>query len=381
VGWFPSSDIGSVAASKEPRESAPDLGPELPTHIRASFPSTVPPEEPAIIVGMPILSVGVVRENDPASIDDSDWDPVSPARTASAVEWAEVEFVPPPSSNGFSKHASADSEYIEVDENDLVPPSQPEEEAEDELVAADMDPAALEFESEAGHFDSSELDFEPPTLHIQPAPPSYRPGPTFHTDLAALHKELAEFDMKPRAVSAQPGPLDDLAPLEPAKVPPEPTPDVEAPPNEEALEADSQEKQEKGPPRPSVAPAGPAPVVMIVEDDASIRQMLTHSLGTDYCVYEASDGVIALDMLSRMSAPDLLLLDVRMPRMDGLALAVHVRQDTRMRMVPIIFLTGLDSPHDVVNGINAGARQYVTKPFKMKELKRRVDRALAHRAV
>jgi DNA-binding response OmpR family regulator len=119
---------------------------------------------------------------------------------------------------------------------------------------------------------------------------------------------------------------------------------------------------------------------MVVEDDASIREMLTRSLGTEYCVYEAPDGVVALDMLSRMNAPDLFLLDVRMPRMDGLALAGRVRQDTRMRRVPIIFLSGLDAPRDVVAGINAGARHYVTKPFKMKDLMRRVGRALSHRA-
>jgi CheY-like chemotaxis protein len=134
-------------------------------------------------------------------------------------------------------------------------------------------------------------------------------------------------------------------------------------------------------PRPSAAPSASARVVMVVEDDASIREMLTRSLGTEYCVYEASDGVVALDMLARMNTPDLLLLDVRMPKMDGLALAGHMRADDRMRRVPIIFLSGLDSPNDVVNGINAGARQYVTKPFKMKELMRRVDRAIKHRSV
>jgi CheY-like chemotaxis protein len=134
-------------------------------------------------------------------------------------------------------------------------------------------------------------------------------------------------------------------------------------------------------PRPSVVPSASARVVMVVEDDATIREMLTRSLGTEYCVYEASDGVTALAMLKRMSAPDLFLFDVRMPKMDGLALAGRMREDTRMRKVPIIFLSGLDAPRDVVNGINAGARQYVTKPFKMKDLLRRVDRAIKHRSV
>jgi CheY-like chemotaxis protein len=140
-------------------------------------------------------------------------------------------------------------------------------------------------------------------------------------------------------------------------------------------------QQDDGPPRPSAAPSASARVVMVVEDDASVREMVTRSLGAEYCVYEATDGVAALDMLARMNAPDLLLLDVRMPRMDGLTLAGRVRADARMKSVPIIFLSGLDAPRDVVNGINAGARHYLTKPFKMRDLVRRVDRALRHRAV
>jgi DNA-binding response OmpR family regulator len=119
-----------------------------------------------------------------------------------------------------------------------------------------------------------------------------------------------------------------------------------------------------------------AKVVMVVEDDPSIREMLVRSLGVDYSVYEASDGQLALDMLARMKAPDLLLMDVMMPRMDGLQLAAKLKGENHLKGVPIIFLTGRDSPKDFVQGINVGARHYLTKPFKIQELLTKVAKTM-----
>jgi len=130
-------------------------------------------------------------------------------------------------------------------------------------------------------------------------------------------------------------------------------------------------------PRPVVSPGPTAKAVMVVEDDASIREMLTRSLGQDYSVYEATDGHSALEMLARIKPPpDLLILDVMMPKMDGLQLASQLKADTRLRTVPIIFLTGRDSHRDVIQGINLGARHYVTKPFKIPDLLAKVAKAL-----
>jgi DNA-binding response OmpR family regulator len=129
-------------------------------------------------------------------------------------------------------------------------------------------------------------------------------------------------------------------------------------------------------PVPSAKPSATARVVMVVEDDAAIREMLVRSLGMEYCVYEAHDGQMALDMLSAMKEPDLLLLDVMMPHMDGHVLAGKLKAEKRFKSVPIVFLTGLDSPKDVVMGINAGARHYVTKPFKIQDLLAKVAKAI-----
>jgi DNA-binding response OmpR family regulator len=129
-------------------------------------------------------------------------------------------------------------------------------------------------------------------------------------------------------------------------------------------------------PVPSADPSRTAKVVMVVEDDAAIRELLVRSLGQEYRVYEAHDGQMALDMLSAMKEPDLMLLDVMMPHMDGHVLAGKLKAEKRFKNVPIVFLTGLDSPKDVVMGINAGARHYVTKPFKIQDLLGKVAKAI-----
>jgi DNA-binding response OmpR family regulator len=141
------------------------------------------------------------------------------------------------------------------------------------------------------------------------------------------------------------------------------------------------------PPLVAVAPVAPmvrpnphgsatGPTVMVVEDDPAIREMLIRSLSASYRVYDASDGQEALEALQRWDAPDLLVLDVMMPRMDGLALARALKGENKTKSIPIIFLTGLDSAKDVVQGINAGARHYLTKPFKIQDLLSKVSKIL-----
>ncbi len=132
-------------------------------------------------------------------------------------------------------------------------------------------------------------------------------------------------------------------------------------------------------PTPSANPGPHAKIIMVVEDDAAIRDMLVRSLGTNYCVYESSDGQVALDNLARMKPPDLIIMDVMMPRMDGWTLASKVKAESRLKNVPLIFLTGRDSPKDVVQGINAGARHYLTKPFKIQTLLEKVGKAIGEK--
>jgi DNA-binding response OmpR family regulator len=122
------------------------------------------------------------------------------------------------------------------------------------------------------------------------------------------------------------------------------------------------------PPKPSAKPSELAQVVVVVDDDPDIRTMLVKALGTTYTVYEARDGEEARALLAVLPPPDALVCDIMMPRLDGLALAKVLRKAPGLERLPILFLTAKDSPLDLVAGINAGARHYVTKPFKVAEV-------------
>ncbi|MGA3124127.1 MAG: response regulator [Polyangiaceae bacterium] len=121
-------------------------------------------------------------------------------------------------------------------------------------------------------------------------------------------------------------------------------------------------------PKPAAMPNAAAPVVLVVDDDSAIRTMLVRALGTTYIVYEASDGLEARELLDRIPTPDAIVSDIMMPRLDGLGLAKLLRKDATLQRVPLLFLTARGSPIDLVGGINAGARHYVTKPFKITEV-------------
>jgi CheY-like chemotaxis protein len=130
-------------------------------------------------------------------------------------------------------------------------------------------------------------------------------------------------------------------------------------------------------PKPASAHKDPAaPTVLVVEDDASIRAMIIRALGLSYTVFEADDGVSAMEILARIPPPACIVSDWMMPRMDGLELAKRVRSDKALKWTPLILLTAKNHPLDVVQGINAGARHYLAKPFKMKELLDKVGSVL-----
>jgi DNA-binding response OmpR family regulator len=121
-------------------------------------------------------------------------------------------------------------------------------------------------------------------------------------------------------------------------------------------------------PSPSASPGDSAPVVMVIDDDADIRALIVRALGATHTVYEAGDGEEARTMLGAMPAPDAIVCDIMMPRLDGLTLAQHLRKDKALKRVPILFLTARSAALDVIAGINVGARHYVTKPFKVADL-------------
>ncbi|MGI9149740.1 MAG: response regulator transcription factor [Chloroflexota bacterium] len=118
------------------------------------------------------------------------------------------------------------------------------------------------------------------------------------------------------------------------------------------------------------SPAADTPqTVLIVDDDARIRKLLTWTLENHFQVFAAADGLSALET-ARDVKPDLYLLDVGMPGMNGIELCRQLRAEDVIS--PILMLTGLGGEEDKVAGLDAGADDYQTKPFASRELLARV---------
>ncbi|NQV04727.1 MAG: response regulator [Candidatus Omnitrophica bacterium] len=116
--------------------------------------------------------------------------------------------------------------------------------------------------------------------------------------------------------------------------------------------------------------------ILIVDDDPDILDVLKITLEAEgYEVIEAPDGKEALDIIKRTS-PDLLITDFKMPKMCGDELCRNLKDDILIQHMPIIMLTGKGEVTDKVHGINAGADDYMVKPFEPQELVARVKMVL-----
>ncbi|MBD2248651.1 response regulator, partial [Nostoc sp. FACHB-888] len=122
--------------------------------------------------------------------------------------------------------------------------------------------------------------------------------------------------------------------------------------------------------------SGDKGTILVVDDEASIRKILQTRLEMiGYSVVQASDGEEALSAF-RLSTPDLIVLDVMMPKLDGYGVCKQLRSYSD---VPIIMLTALGDVADRITGLELGADDYMAKPFSPKELESRIRSLLRRR--
>lgn len=116
--------------------------------------------------------------------------------------------------------------------------------------------------------------------------------------------------------------------------------------------------------------------ILVVDDEPAIRRIIALNLKADgYEVMEAADGVVALEDM-RSWHPDLVLLDVMMPRMDGFEVIRQVKANSALASIPVVILTARGREPDVLRGLRQGAADYVPKPFSPSELALRIRRIL-----
>jgi len=112
--------------------------------------------------------------------------------------------------------------------------------------------------------------------------------------------------------------------------------------------------------------------VLIVEDIEANIDILMDALGDDYDVSVAMDGETALENLE-IEVPDIILLDIMMPGMDGYEVCSRIRANKAMAEIPIIFLTAMTDINSKTKGFELGAVDYITKPFEILEVKAKVN--------
>ncbi len=116
--------------------------------------------------------------------------------------------------------------------------------------------------------------------------------------------------------------------------------------------------------------------ILVVEDELQVRTLLAKLLEkNDYEVSTAKDGLEAMKHLEEHT-PDLMLVDVMMPRLDGFSLVKAVRYRKENRNIPIIFLTAKTDARSMIEGINVGAKFFLTKPFQIADVLSKIKKAI-----
>jgi CheY-like chemotaxis protein len=116
--------------------------------------------------------------------------------------------------------------------------------------------------------------------------------------------------------------------------------------------------------------------ILICDDEPALRELVRATLSDGYRFAEASDGVLAIE-LAREVEPDVVILDLMLPRLGGLEVLAKLREDERLRDVPVLVITAWNETREDV--IAAGAADFVAKPFDPEELKTAIEGLLRKR--
>lgn len=111
--------------------------------------------------------------------------------------------------------------------------------------------------------------------------------------------------------------------------------------------------------------------ILIVDDSPVEIKIIRRLLGDGYEIFEAANGKVALELINE-TIPDLILLDIIMPGMDGLSICKVLKSQSTTQDIPVIFITSVSASRDVVKGFEAGGQDYIIKPFHSSELRARI---------
>ena len=111
--------------------------------------------------------------------------------------------------------------------------------------------------------------------------------------------------------------------------------------------------------------------VLVIEDDVDVAKTIENALRRNHTVFLAFSGVQGIQQ-ARQVRPDAIILDIIMPGMDGLEVCRCMRDDPLLANTPILFLTAKGRTEDRIQGLQAGADDYITKPFSLQELELRI---------
>lgn len=126
----------------------------------------------------------------------------------------------------------------------------------------------------------------------------------------------------------------------------------------------------------STSSIGEGRTILVIEDDPAVQTLVKKSLGMHgFTVHVADDGLDGLMKLESLT-PDLIIADMMMPRLDGMTFVKAIKARGETRQIPVIFLTAKSDPKSMIEGINVGARFYVTKPFQIDDLIAKVQKAM-----